>query len=104
GSGTMIGTIADTWRQAKGDDFNALVTVENVTEKAIGQYIVVRHPDLSTIGYKITGVHHEDGKSIIDLDDNDPGFEINADGTSRQMYYPGKQWTGEHTFRIVGVD
>jgi hypothetical protein len=38
---------------------------------------------------------------VLELADQDPGFVINADGSSGEVFYPLRRWTGEHTFTIV---
>lgn len=104
GDGAISGTILETKRVVNGDLYDALVVDGTVSPEAIGQYIIITHPDGTTSGYKIGDVLHEDGKSMIVLAEHDPGFSIYQDGTSQQMYYPALLWSGPHTFKIVNVE
>ncbi|WP_127583357.1 carboxypeptidase regulatory-like domain-containing protein [Paenibacillus koleovorans] len=102
-AGPVQGEVSGTLREADGDDYNAIVTETPVGSEAIGQYVVVRHPDQSTRGFKIGNVLEENGETILVLADEDPGFMIRGDGTSAQTTHPSKQWTGTNTFTIANV-
>ncbi|TMV47546.1 hypothetical protein FE783_21345 [Paenibacillus mesophilus] len=104
GPGTVAGSITDTWRRAKGDAYDALVTDIPVPPEAIGQYVIVTHPDRSTSGFRIGNIVQEQGKTAIVLAEHDPGFELRADGSSEQMFYPSKRWQGIHTFSIPNLE
>lgn len=104
GNGTVEGTIMSTYRMADGDDWDAVVTETSVGPEAIGTYIVVKHPDGSTQGFAIGDVVQKEGKSILILAEQDPGFVIHDDGSSNQVYHPTKHWTGVHTFSIMNIE
>lgn len=104
GSGTVAGTVVDTRRLANGDVHDALVVDVEIPQDMAGRYVIVDHPDGGTTGYEIGEVIHEQGKTILVLAEYDPGFEINADGTSKQVFYPEHHWTDQHTFRIASID
>lgn len=103
GAGAVTGTIIDTERIAAGDSRNALVTSAFVPDDAAGRYVIVTHPDGSTSGFKIGQVEREPGRTIVALAEQDPGFRIETDGSSRQTSYPAKAWSGAHTLRIAGA-
>jgi hypothetical protein len=100
-TGETAGTILETKRTADGDAYNALVTNTSVSTDLIGRYVIVRHPDQMTRGYKIGGITQAGGRTDIVLAEQDPGFTVRADGSSELNYYPAKQWTGTHNFRIA---
>jgi hypothetical protein len=104
GEGIVSGTITDTLRKAAGDAYDAIVTNAPVSQEAIGSYVIVTHPDQSTTGFLIGDVMTVNGQTVIVLAEHDPGFEIGGDGTSKQVFYPAKQWTGNHTFHIQTVE
>lgn len=108
GSGTVTGTITETMLQVNGDAYDAIVTdtviPEDVAGSLHGNYVVVTHPDGATRGFKIDEILLEDGKTVIVLEEYDPGFQIYADGTSEMTFFPAKQWNGTHTFTIKNVD
>ncbi|MEF3310743.1 heparinase II/III family protein [Paenibacillus sp. GYB004] len=103
GQGIVTGTITGTKRSVSGDTYDALVTETEVGNDVVGSYVIVTHPDESTRGFKVSDTRQVGGKTEIVLADQDPGFEIREDGSSRQNYYPAKEWTGLHTFRIAGT-
>lgn len=100
GDGVISGTVTDTLRVANGDAYDALVTDAQVSDAAIGRYVIVSHPDGSTTGYQIGSIVREPGRTILVLAEYDPGSELAGDGSSRQTFYPHKSWTGPHTFAI----
>ncbi|MCU6708753.1 carboxypeptidase regulatory-like domain-containing protein [Paenibacillus sp. J5C_2022] len=102
GDGDVTGDVIETRSAARGDAMDAIVVTGVVPEHMAGQYVTVRHPDQSTSGYKVEAVQHESGNSVLVLAEHDPGFSIGENGTSRQTYYPGLQWTGTHTIRLQG--
>ena len=102
-AGLYTGAVLETRRAAAGDAYDALVVDAQVPANAAGTYVVVTHPDGMTTGFEIGQVLHENGKSVLVLNEQDPGFVIEADGSSRQTYYPHLGWTGAHTFEIAGV-
>ncbi|MDF2723237.1 MAG: Heparinase II/III-like protein, partial [Paenibacillus sp.] len=108
GGGTVQGTITSTKRKANGDPYDGIVTNQAIgaDESAAlrGKTVIVSHPDSTAQGYRIKEiVPAAGGGSVIVFDEYDPGFEIAADGTSHMNFYPLRQWTGTHTFRIDTV-
>ncbi|MEF3311127.1 carboxypeptidase regulatory-like domain-containing protein [Paenibacillus sp. GYB004] len=104
GSGlAMTGNVSGTKRMAKGDAYDALVVDAAVPESAAGQTVIVNHPDQSATGFKVRQVLREGSQSVVVLAEHDPGFEIMADGSSRQAFYPGRTWTANHTFSLTGT-
>ncbi|GAA3413402.1 carboxypeptidase regulatory-like domain-containing protein [Paenibacillus hodogayensis] len=99
----MTGIVGGTKRAAKGDAYDALVVDAAIPEAAAGDYIFVSAPDHSTTGFQIGQVLRDGAKSIVVLAEQDPGFEIMEDGTSGQTFYPGRSWTGTHTFSWSGT-
>ncbi|MBP1993778.1 S-layer homology domain-containing protein [Paenibacillus eucommiae] len=104
GADLLTGTVRKTLRQDNGQAADALVTDTPVPDTAIGRYIIVTHPDGSTSGFKIGDVREEQGQTILELAEQDPGFEIYQDGSSQQVYYPAKHWNGLHTFTIADME
>lgn len=104
GTGSIAGTVTGTLRKMNGDAVDALVTDANVPQEMIGNYVMVTHPDQTTSGYRIGDIRQEQGKTWIVLADQDPGFVINEDGSSGQVFFPGKTWSGMNTFRIDNVE
>lgn len=101
GAGVVSGLVADTKRTVTGDTYNALVTETPVGAELVGRYVVVTHPDGSTRGFEIGGIQQVGGMTELLFTDYDPGFDIHEDGSSRQAFYPAKQWSGDHSFRIA---
>lgn len=104
GSGLLTGTVSDTLRKENGQSVDALVTESLIPAAWAGRYVTVTHPDGSTSGFKTGDIRQEQGRTIIELAEQDPGFEINGDGTSKQVYYPAKRWSGQHTFSIAAYE
>lgn len=104
GDGAITGTIVGTLRRANGDAYDALLTNTPVSPDVKGKYVIVKHPDQSTNGYLIGDVRVEGGQTSLVLAEHDPGFEMNPDGTSKQLFYPAKRWSGPHTFVIANVE
>lgn len=105
-TGSIFGTVINTLSKASGDPIDGLVTDVVISDNAIDSYVIVTHPDGQASGYKVSDVIPQNGKggaSIIVLDNEDPGFEILPDGSSRQTYYPGHRWTGKHELFIPNI-
>jgi hypothetical protein len=102
-TGAFTGTISGVMREVEGAAYNGFVVDSPVSDQVKGQYIIVTHPDESTHGYKIKEVIRENGQTIIQTDDMDPGFQFASDGSSEMKFYPPKQWNGAHTFRIENL-
>lgn len=105
--GCITGTVVDTIRRARGGDFDAIVTDTIIStetaDQLLGRFVIVEHPDGSTRGFEIADISGEAGRTVIRLAEHDPGFEIEASGSSKWMYFPGKTWEGKNTFRIALV-
>jgi hypothetical protein len=68
----------------------------------VGLTAIVSDGDGFTYGHKITGIQHpEDGGALLVLED-DPGYEITAEG-GRLLFFPGRSWTGPATVEIPTV-
>jgi hypothetical protein len=100
-SGELQGKITGTLRRAGGDDVDALITDAVLPDAVAGSHVIVRHPDGRTSGFKIGRVEKEGEGSLILLAEHDPGFEIEADGSSHQVFHPRLEWRGTHTFHIT---
>ncbi|MDF2717586.1 MAG: hypothetical protein K0R28_4511, partial [Paenibacillus sp.] len=103
GSGSVEGVVDQVLRKADGDAYDALVTRQIVPDEALGSYAIIIHPDQSTNGYRIRDVIREGGRTLLSLDQTDPGFVIHGDGSSEMKFYPFKKWNGLHRFRIDNV-
>ncbi|GIP33357.1 heparinase II/III family protein [Paenibacillus sp. J2TS4] len=101
--GTIEGRITNVMRTAEGDTHDALLTDSHISPDVVGQNVIVAHPDGSTHGYKIKEIDTEYRRSMIILDDMDPGFRIAEDDASHMTSFPLKKWTGEHRFRISNI-
>jgi len=100
GSGVVMGSISRTLRIANGDSINGFQTETPVASSLKGKYIIITHPDGKTHGYQITAISRDGNMTSLAIGDNDPGFEINEDGTSQLMFFPETSWAGTHTFSI----
>ena len=103
GTGSTEGTVKSVLRTANGDPFNALVTDVAVPPEAAGQMVVVTHADRKTFGYKIKEIRQDGGKTLIVLDDADPGWEVAPDGRTQMVFYPFHVWDGAPSFHIENV-
>lgn len=99
--GELQGQVTATLRKAAGDEVDALLTDVVLPDTVAGDYVIVRHPDGRTSGLKIERVENEGTGSRIVLAEHDPGFVIEADGSSRQVFHPRLEWRGAHTFHIA---
>lgn len=103
GAGSSFGVIDEVYRKADGQALDAFGTSTAVSADAIGQYMIVEHPDGSSDGYKITDVLAENGGTKLVIE-GEPGFVIYPDGASELKFYPSTRWKGNHTFHIANVD
>lgn len=104
GGGVIAGEVLGVLRRAKGDPVNGLV-VEGPLPKGDrlrGLTAVVRDGAGFTYGYGVSGVSERGGRTALELED-DPGFEVEPDGTGRLCFFPGRSWTGENRFEIASV-
>ncbi len=103
--GSITGKVLKTLRKANGDDVDGFVidTEPPGGHLRAASTIIVAHPDGFTHGYKMESVVRTAEHTIITLDD-DPGFEISDDGTTRFVFFPQRECEGENTFYIANVD
>lgn len=108
GHGIVAGTVAAVKRRNNGDRFDGIVTREPIAptlaERMAGRYAVLTHPDGTTSGYRIGSAATVAGATRLSFAEHDPGFELREDGTSKLVFHPGTEWTGDHTFEIALVD
>lgn len=104
GPGLITGKVHDTLRLANGDAYDALVTDAAVGEDAVGRYVIVTQSDGSTGGFEIGAVRRELGRTLLVLAEQEPGFEVHADGMTQQIFYPQRRWDGAPTFRIANIE
>ena len=67
-----------------------------------GLTVVVKDGAGFTLGLRLVDVVKRDGRTVLVLAD-DPGFEMELDGTSRHVYFPRRSWDGENRFEIMDV-
>ncbi|MGI6083221.1 MAG: carboxypeptidase regulatory-like domain-containing protein, partial [Limnochordia bacterium] len=101
GDGRLQGEIVGTLRRAEGDEVDALISKTVLPADVADGYVIVRHPDGRTAGFKIGRIENRDEGSLIVLAEHDPGFVIDPDGSSRQLFHPRFEWQGTHTFDIA---
>jgi hypothetical protein len=104
GEGVIAGKVLGVLRRAKGDPVDGLV-VEGPLPKGgrlKGLTVIVRDGAGFTYGYGVSGVSERGGRTALELED-DPGFEVEPDGTGRLCFFPGRSWTGENRFEIASV-
>ena len=104
GGGVIAGAVVGVLREARGDAVDGFVIDGplKIGEELAGCTAIVTDGDGFTYGHPVTGVSHHDGRTIIVLAD-DPGIEIEADGTGRHVFFPGRTWTGGTRFEIATV-
>ena len=102
--GVISGQVVGVMRQDGGDPFDGLVVEGAVFDglEVAGLTAVVKDGAGFSLGCTIAGIETVDGRVVIRLA-NDPGFEMDADGTSRHVYFPGRTWKGENRFEIATV-
>ncbi|MDF2717653.1 MAG: hypothetical protein K0R28_4578, partial [Paenibacillus sp.] len=103
GTGAVSGNVTDVLRTLDGDKVDALVTEADVPVDMAGRYVVITHPDGKTNGYAVKEIRREGSRTLIVLNNADPGWDIAADGSSGMTSYPYTRWQGKHTFRIANV-
>jgi hypothetical protein len=104
GDGLIRGAIVGVLRKARGAAVDGFVVAGRLPEadRIKGLTVVVSDPDGFTSGHEIAGTAEQDGRSVLVLAD-DPAFEIDGDGMSRQCYFPGRSWSGKNRFEIATV-
>ena len=104
GRGIFTGAILEVLRKETGSDVNGLVVAGRVPEgdRMTGLTVVVKDGAGFTLGLGLADVVDRDGRTVLVLAD-DPGFEIDPDGTSRHVYFPRRSWTGDNRYEIMDV-
>ncbi|MSS71338.1 MAG: hypothetical protein EXS64_07595 [Candidatus Latescibacteria bacterium] len=103
GEGVTEGRITGVLRRAKGDAVNGLLVEGSLPrgERLRGLTVLVKGGGF-TCGLEVAGVSEREGRTVLELRD-DPGFEIEPDGTGRQCFFPGRSWAGESRFEVANV-
>lgn len=104
GSGVLNRFISANLRRIIGTFNNGFQTEVPVLEAFKGRYIIVIQLDGKTHGYQITEITCKGNKTSLSIGYDDPGFDINEDGTSQFMFFPETKWEGTHSFMIDNVD
>ena len=104
GGGVIEGAIEGVMRLAGGDAVDGFVidTQLETGGKLDGCTAIVTDGDGFTYGHEVTRVSRRDGRTVLELAE-DPGIEIDADGTGRHVFFPGRSWTGGTRFEIATV-
>lgn len=104
GEGIFEGAIMGVLRKESGSDIDGLVVDGEVPEgdRLKDLTVVVKDSAGFSLGLRLTDVTRRDGRTVLVLAD-DPGFELERDGTSRHVYFPGRSWTGENRYEIMDV-
>lgn len=104
GEGIFDGAILGVLRKETGSDVNGLVVDGGVPEGdgLEGLTVLVRDGAGFTLGLQLTEVIEREGRTVLVLDD-DPGFEMKPDGSSRHVYFPHRSWSGENRYEIMDV-
>lgn len=99
----MAGKVSGVLRKAKGDAVDGLGVEGSLPkgDRLKGLTVIVRYAGF-TYGYEVTGASERGGRAVLELAD-DPGFELDTDGTWHQRFFPGRSWTGESRFEIADV-
>lgn len=101
--GSITGTINDVMRRAEGESMDAFIVDTKVPEEMKGNYIIVTHPDGKKHGYKIKNIDNENSRTMIEIDEMDPGFSITGEDKSALQFYPFTEWNGITSFQIENV-
>lgn len=105
GSGSLSGIVQEVERPEEGTaGEHAWIVSETIDAAAVGQMMVVTHPDGSTSGYAVTAVEPLYGGTRVSIGQADPGLRLHSDGSSEQLFFPAKRWTGAHHYRIALID
>ena len=104
GDGIFRGAILEVQRKETGSDVNGLVVDGSVPDgdRITGLTVLVKDGAGFTLGLGLADVVNRDGRTVLVLAD-DPGFEIDPDGTSRHVYFPRRSWVGENRYEIMDV-
>ena len=104
GEGVFEGAIVGVLRKESGSDIDGLSVDGDVPEgdRLKDLTVVVKDGAGFTLGLRLEDVTRSDGRTVLVLAD-DPGFEMEPDGTSRHVYFPGRSWSGENRYEIMDV-
>ena len=106
GGGVISGKVIDVMRKGGGDDVDGLVVDVDMAvssgDALEGLTVIVKDGAGFSLGCLIAGVTEIDGQTVLVLQD-DPGFEMTAEGKSRHVYFPGREWEGTNWFEIANV-
>lgn len=104
GAGVLRGGILAVRRRASGDAVDGFVVDTPLPpgEELKGLFAIARDGAGFTRGCEIVGVQEEEGQTVLLLAD-DPGFAMEADGTSRHCFFPRRSWEGQNTFEVATV-
>ena len=88
----------------EADALDGLVVADPLPSEDLikGRTVVVTDPQGFTYGHVVKDLSKHDGHTVIVLAD-DPAFEIDADGKSRQIFFPHRSWTGRSRIEIATV-
>src|SRR5699024_6700238 len=86
--GSVSGDITEVLRKGDGDSLDAFVTETDIPQEMKNNTIVITHPDGKTHGYKIKDIFKQDGKTVIETDEMDPGFTIHNGDYSEMKFFP----------------
>ena len=104
GEGVFEGAILGVLRKESGSDIDGLVVDGDVPEgdRLKDLTVVVKDGAGFTLGLRLEDVTRNDSRTVLVLTD-DPGFEMEADGTTRHVYFPRRSWSGENRYEIMDV-
>ncbi|MDE2888419.1 MAG: heparinase II/III family protein [Gemmatimonadota bacterium] len=104
GEGIFQGAILGVLRKESGSAVDGLVVDGDVPEGEGSEdlTVVVNDGVGFSLGLRLKDVIEREGQTILVLAD-DPGFEMEPNGTSRHVYFPRRTWTGENRYEIMDV-
>ena len=104
GAGTIRGEVTGTLRKARGEALDGLVVDGPLPDLARirGLTAVVSDGAGFTHAHEIAGISEHAGRPVLVLT-SDPGFEVDAGGTSRLCFFPGRSWSGPNRYAIATV-
>ena len=104
GEGIFEGAILGVLRTESGSAVDGLIVDGDVPEgdRLKDLTVVVKDGAGFTLGLRLEDVTRSDGRTVLVLAD-DPGFEMEPDGTSRHVYFPRRSWTGENRYEIMDM-
>ena len=104
GGGVIEGSIEGVLRVAGGDAVDGFIVDAQLEtgDTLAGCTAIVTDGNGFTYGHPVTGISQRDGRTVLELAE-DPGIEIDADGTGRHVFFPGRTWTGGTRFEVPTV-